>query len=254
MPHERLRPSRPPAAPPRRIGTRVWSAGRFLFLLVALTITFGTFFMTGMRVANRAREVTVPDLRGMSTEDAGAAVAEVGLVLRIDQRRADSTVPANHVLGQEPQTGTVLRRQRAVRVQISDGKQDPVVPAVVGQVARAAEIVLAGERIEIASRAEIASNDYPAGVIVGQDPPAAGQAARISLLVNNGATSAGYVMPDVIGAVGGRVVDVLRRRGFRVTTSDVPYPGLPAGVVVDQTPKPGFQIGENETILLDISR
>jgi beta-lactam-binding protein with PASTA domain len=62
-------------------------------------------------------------------------------------------------------------------------------------------------------------------------------------------------MPDVIGAQGARVVDILRRRGFRVTVgAQVPYPGLPAGIVVRQTPQAGFQIGYGDAVVLEISQ
>jgi serine/threonine-protein kinase len=224
-------------------------------LAVALTATFGMFFLTGMRVANRAREVAVPDLRGLDAERAKQLVEETGLVLRIDSKRPDTQVAANHVLDQEPQAGSILRRQRAVRVHVSLGRQDPAVPAVVGQLERTAEIVLADEKVAIAHRSEIRTSAYAAGVIVGQDPPAPLQAPSVALLVNRGQSAAGYVMPDIIGAIASRTVDVLRRRGFRVTVgAEVPYPGLPSGVVVRQTPLPGYRVSEGDAIVLEVSR
>ena len=62
-------------------------------------------------------------------------------------------------------------------------------------------------------------------------------------------------MPDLIGTLGIRSADVLRSLGFRVAVAaEVPYPGLPPGIVVRQTPQPGFQIAANETITLEVSR
>lgn len=255
MPPEGLESSRPIPSRRHRLRTRVWSAGRLLVLGVALALTFGTFFLTGMRVANRAREVAIPDLRGLTMDEANLALADLGLVLRVDQRRADPKVPANRVLAQEPPPNSVLRRQRAVRIHVSEGQRDPVVPIVVGQVERTAEIVLADDKITVGSRAEIRTEAYPSDVVVGQDPPPTHHAATVALLVNRGETTGGYVMPDLIGAMGGRVVDVLRRRGFRVTVAaEVPYPGIPSGVVVRQTPQAGFQIGQGDTIVLEVSR
>lgn len=226
-----------------------------MFLAAALVATFGMFFLTGMRIANRAREVRVPDLAGLDAERAARVVADAGLIMRIDARRPDPKVPANRIVEQEPQAGSVLRRQRVVKVRVSDGRQDPVVPSVIGQIERTAEIVLADEKIAVANRSEIRSASYEAGVVVGQDPPPALQAAAVSLLINRGEANAGYVMPDVIGAIAARAVDVLRRRGFRVTTgAEVPYPGLPSGVVVRQTPQAGFRVTEGDTIVIEVSR
>ena len=118
----------------RPVRQRVWTAGRLLVLAAALAVTFGVFFLAAMRVATRAREVTVPDLRGKSVADAKILLSSLGLVLKVDPvRRPDPKVPADHVMTQEPEAGTVLRRQRAVRVRASEGQREPVVSAVVGR-------------------------------------------------------------------------------------------------------------------------
>jgi serine/threonine-protein kinase len=233
----------------------MWGAGRLVVLAIALSFTFGIFFLTGMRVANRAREVEVPDLKGLSLSDANRALTEVGLVLKVDAKRPDPAVPADHVLAQEPDPGTVLRRQRAIRVRVSEGPRAPVVPLVVGQPERTAELVLSQEGVGVATRAEIRSVSYPAGTVVAQNPGAASRADKVTILVNRGEAGVRYVMPDAIGATAGRVVDILRRRGFRVTIgAEVPYPGLPSGVVIRQTPQAGFQVDYGDAIVLEVSR
>lgn len=255
MPSERLPSRQSPRPDSHPIRTRVWGAGRFLILAIALSVTFGTFFLTGMRVANRARDVRVPDLQGLALADATQATRSAGLELRVETRRPDGTVPRDHILTQEPEPGSTLRRQRAVRVRVSDGQQAPVVPIVVGQNERTAEMVLSQEKIEVGERVEIRTNAYATGVVVAQDPAGSQQAAKVTLLVNRGESGAGFVMPDAIGAQGARVVDLLRRRGFRVTIgAQVPYPGLPSGIVVRQTPQAGFQIGYGDAIVLEISQ
>jgi serine/threonine-protein kinase len=255
MPAERPTPGRDPKAVPHQFRTRVWSAGRLLLLAAALAMTFGAFFLTALRVTTRAREVSVPDVRGRAVQEATALLADVGLAMTVEQRRSDPTVAADHVLSQEPEPGTVLRRQRPVRVRVSDGQRDPVVPSVTGLAERTAEVVLTQEQVAIADRVEVRTASYPAGTIIAQDPPTPVRSASVRLLVNRGQSGATYVMPDVIGALGARVVDILRRRGFRVTVgSDVPYPGLPPGVIVRQTPQAGFQVALGDPIVLELSR
>lgn len=233
----------------------MWSAGRLLLLLAGLGITFAAFFLTAFRVTNRAREVKVPDLQGLTVAAATSRLAETGLTLKVESRRPDPKVPVDHVLAQEPEAGAVLRRQRTVRVRVSEGQRDPIVPAVVGQAERTAEIVLAQAQIAIGGRAEIRDGEYPAGAVVAQDPPEKARASQVQLLVNRGEGHETYVMPDVIGTPSTRVVDLLRRRGFRVSVSaEAPYPGLPAGTVVRQRPQPGFQVGTEDPVVLEVSR
>lgn len=240
----------------RPVRERVWTAGRLLVLVAALSVTFGVFFLASMRVASRAREVKVPDIRGKSLTDARTALTNAGLVLKVDPvRRPDPKVAADHVISQEPEAGTVLRRQRAVRVRASEGQSEPVVSAVVGRAERTAELTLADERVTITSRAEIKSADYPAGTVVSQDPLPKSRATNVTLLVNRGEADLSYVMPDVIGTLGLRSADVLRTLDFRVTISgEAAYPGLPPGIVIRQTPAPGFQVARNAVIALEVSR
>jgi beta-lactam-binding protein with PASTA domain len=54
---------------------------------------------------------------------------------------------------------------------------------------------------------------------------------------------------------GSRAVDMLRTRGFRVTiVGELPYPGIPPGIVLRQFPSAGFQIGLGDPISLEVSR
>jgi len=234
----------------------VWSAGRLLVLAGALSATYGVFFLASMRVATRAREVKVPDLRGKSLTEASTVLTNAGLAVRLDSvRTPDPAVAADHVLSQDPGPGAVVRRQRAIRLRISEGVHAPVVPAVVGMSERAADITLAQEHVEVTARAEVQTYDYPSGVIVAQDPPAKSRAAAVTLLVNRAQGGVSYVMPDLIGTPGLRAADVLRKQGFRVAiTGDSPYPGLPAGIVVRQTPQAGFQVSLGEPVSIEVSK
>jgi beta-lactam-binding protein with PASTA domain len=246
MPFDTLR-----AGPVRQ---RVWSAGRLLILAVALLATYGLSFLAAIRVANHAREVKVPDLRGQSVAAATDLLTDAGLVLKVDpQRRSDAKVPADHVLSQEPDPGTVLRLQRAVRVRVSDGQKDPEIPSVIGQTERTAEITLAQNHITLGSRAEIQTADYPAETIIAQDPPGKDRGTSVSVLVNRGGAGLTYVMPDLIGTLGTQVQTLLRKRNFRVTiVAEVAYPGLAPGVVVQQTPRAGFQLAPGDAISLEV--
>jgi len=238
------------------IRRRVWRTGRFLMLAAGLLVTFGVFFLASMKVAIRAREVKVPDVRGKSVAEAQAALTDAGLVIRMDEaRRADPKVPADHILSQEPEPGTVLRRQRAVRLRVSDGQRDPVVPNVAGTPERTAEIMLAGDSIAIAGRAEVVAPNLEPGTIIAQDPPAKQRSGKVTVLVNRGDKTVSYVMPDLIGTLEVRATTILRAQGFRVgVAAEVAYPGLPPGFVVKQTPQAGYQVRFGEAITLEVTR
>ena len=75
--------------------TRVLGAGKLFVLAAALLGTFVLFAAVAMRVAVRAREVSVPNLAGRTVQDATAILADHGLTLRVDLvQRVDPKVPA----------------------------------------------------------------------------------------------------------------------------------------------------------------
>ena len=236
--------------------TRVWNLGKILLLAGALAGTFFLFAGVAMRVAVRARQVTVPNLVGKSIADATAAAAALDLSLRVDEgRRPDPKVPAGHVLGQDPTPGSPVRRQRSVRVWLSSGAHIARAPKLLGETQRSAEIRVAQDGLLMGTVSEIRSALYPPDVVVAQDPPPDTQTSEVRLLVNRGEDRATYVMPDLIGFNGDRAADVMRTRGFRVSiTSQSVASTIPPGIVVRQTPAGGYQVHPGDAIALEVSR
>ena len=222
----------------------------------ALGLTFLVFFGVSMRVALWARDVQVPSLVGRTVNEATAALADRDLALRVEEnQRPDDKIEVGKVMQQEPEPGVTSRRQRTVRVWISSGPKRTIVPPLVGQNERAAQSSLQQQGVVVSSVSEFRSSDYPADVVVAQDPAATSRAPEVSILLNRGELSATYVMPDVIGVDGERAADALRRQGFRVSiVGTQPYPGVPPGTVVRQQPAGGFRVGASDAISLEVSR
>ena len=237
-------------------GTRMWSAGKFVMLVGALAATYVLFAAASMRIALRAREVTIPDLTNRTANDATALASDLGLTLRVDEtRRPDPKIAAGRVLAQEPAAGSIARRQRSVRIWLSAGQRSATVPKLVGETERTAQLRLAQDGLTLTGIAEIRSPSFAQDVVIAQMPPAKSAAGNVSLLVNRGDRGASYVMPDLIGVNGDRAAEILRTRGFRVAVvGSNPYPGVAAGVVIRQGPQAGFQIGPGEPISLEVSR
>jgi len=236
--------------------TRIWNYGKILVLAGALAATFLLFAGIAMRVAIRARQVTVPDLVGKSMPDATALASGLDLQLRMDEaRRPDAKVPAGMVIGQDPAAGSAARRQRSIRVWISAGAHIVRAPNLLGETQRSAEIRVAQEGLLVGTVSEIRSALYAPDVVVAQDPPAATQTAEVRLLVNRGEDRASYLMPDLIGLNGDRAADLMRIRGFRVSiTAQSTASSIPPGVVVRQTPAGGYQVHPGDAIALEVSR
>ena len=236
--------------------TRVFGAGKLLLVGGALLLTYVLFAAASMRIALKTRQVVVPTLAGKPLNEATILLADAGLKLRVEEvRRVDARIPAGQIISQDPQAGASSRRERSVKVWVSSGPRSTVVPALLGESERTAQMRLQQEGVELSGTSEIKSGDYQADAIVAQTPPAQSNAPRVALLVNRGERGATYVMPDLIGVNGDRAADLLRVRAFRVAVvGDHPYPGVPSGVVLRQSPQAGFQIAPGEPISLEVSR
>src|SRR5881227_3794471 len=235
---------------------RLRNTGRLLAIGALLVATYLLFAVTAMRVALKVREVPVPDLRNRSVAEATVLLENEGLVLSIDESgRLDPKIPAGRIAIQEPNAGSVTRRQRSIRVWVSRGPRVTTIPPLTGETERTAQLRLQEDGLSLVGLAEVRSSEYPSGAVIAQEPPGAAHGTEVALLVNRGEQSSRYVMPDLIGVGGSRAVDILRARGFRVTiVGELPYPGIPPGIVLRQFPSAGFQIGAGEPISLEVSR
>ena len=111
-------------------------AARNALLAAALLGALAVSALSTMRVVLSSRDVAVPSLAGRGLGDAGTLAADRGLVLRIEGRRHDPSVPADHVVSQEPPPGGTLKAHRAVRVWVSLGPRRVSVPPIEGESAR----------------------------------------------------------------------------------------------------------------------
>jgi eukaryotic-like serine/threonine-protein kinase len=236
--------------------TRVWSAGKVLFLAGALVGTYLLFAAVSMRIALRTREVQVPDFTNHTVSETTAMALDRGLAIKVDDaRRLDPKIEAGRVLTQDPLAGSIARQQRSVRVWLSAGARAANVPPLKGQSERTAQIQLAQEGFGAPVVSEIRSEAFPSDVVVAQDPAPNAPGTHVALLVNRGEQASTYVMPDLIGVDGERAAGVLRNHGVRVAVvGSAPYPGIAPGIVLRQSPPAGFQIALGEPISLEVSR
>ncbi len=246
-------------------------------ILMAIVIVLSGFL--ALRLAIHGREVTVPNLSGMSDADAAQAARELGLNLSVENRFYSAAIPQNHVLSQSPEAGAQVRRGLQVRVTESLGVQQVSVPDVTGQQEHAAELILKRSQLELGSTAHLPAPG-PAGTILAQTPPANStglDGPRVSILVADDlppSASAAYVMPSLIGLTLASASQRLAQGGLHIASASEPdlAPAAPAetpsqdpaipptiappppvsynAVVISQSPLPGHRVSRADAIRL----
>ena len=238
------------------LGKWVLGAGKIAVLLGVLCATFLVVTITTLQISLKNREVPVPSINGLTPSEAETVLADAGLTMQIAPlRHAHRTISIGRIAEQDPSSGLATRRRRSVKVWLSSGQTPDRLPLLIGASDQAAIRHLEENTFKLDGLAEIRSNRYPIDSVVAQHQSSEGDGQRVSLLVNRGERGFTYVMPDLIGVDNETAEDVMRSRGFRVTVvANHPYPGVPPGIVLRQSPESGFQVAPGEPISLEVSQ
>jgi eukaryotic-like serine/threonine-protein kinase len=249
---------------------------RWVLRVLVLVVVFLVSLLTSMRFAIHGREVPVPKLIGLTPLQAERSLDYQGLVLVRESRYFSSEVPEGRVLSQLPAPGEKVRRGWRVRVAESLGPQREVIPSVVGESRRAAELNIRRRGLDLGTVALVKILNAAAETVVAQNPPpnATGVTSpKISLLVAAPSDVPSYVMPDFVGQSLDNVLRTVSNAGFKLGnihtitppptvapgTVAVPAPApVPAtksvATVVHQSPAPGQRVTPDVVINVEVSR
>jgi eukaryotic-like serine/threonine-protein kinase len=203
---------------------------RFLWMALVLLIVALISALAAMRLAIHGREVAVPDLQGKSPVEARRMLEDAGLAAQVERAYYSPRIPEGKVLSQMPPAGTVVRRGWEVRLALSLGPQRVVIPQVVGESERAADINIAQRGLDLGATARVQISGVTADQVVAQNPPANASDVsepKISLLVAQTPSPPGFVMPSFIGHPLGSVSIALQSAGFTVGKVLISAPAAP---------------------------
>jgi len=178
---------------------------------------------------------TIPDETGKAYDEAAADLTAKRLVpKRVDTY--DDVMPAGHVLGTDPPTGTVVPPSSEVTLKVSKGKAPITVPNVVNQDVNAAQQTLKALGLQVAFTQQ--QSDKPANTVLAQSiPDGSGveKNATIILTVSSGPPM--VAVPDVSnkGYSFDQANQILQQSGL----AGVKVFELPGGQVRQQNPAPG---------------
>lgn len=219
-----------------------WAGGLLAVLVLVGVVAYGPFvnwFFPEM--------VRVPDVVGLTVEDAQQRLREQRLRLGKETEVFSDEYPAGVIISQDPVANTRTRVNRTVWVRISKGPELVEVPDVIGVTRRQAEALLVQQGLKSNVRGYEFSEKIPQDSVIEQSPAAGGYLERggtVDLILSQGAPPPTQLtVPDVRGMNLTDARALLEARGFKVGNiwSDF-RPELPDGVVTEQKPPPGEQL------------
>ncbi len=209
-------------------------------------------------------EVNIPEIMGLTKQEAENALEMVGLVLEVTGTET-SEQPENTVIKVIPEERTLVKKGVAVSVVLSAGQEKLYVPDITGSTVESAEIILGNNGFIIGTTTEEFSETVPAGEIIGQDPlvnTSMPKGSAVNVVVSKGPEIVLSVVPDMKGRTQREAQALLEAVGLtvgevkKVPTGDEAQSGriveqsLPAATEVKEGTKVNITIYEYTEVKL----
>ena len=235
---------------------------KFLFdLALGVLLFFIVFFLSAIlfsKVILKGETVSVPDLTGKSLTVAKAELARKDLLAVSEGSEFNDRWERGLIIRQDPAPGSRIRVNKVVQVVLSSGSQTVVVPDIRGKDLETATHLLAEAGLQKGLATQIHTAKYAAGRIIAQKPAPESKVERssaVGLLLSQGDQEDRYLMPELLYRRAERVIARLRALDFRIADIHyVYYPYQQSGIIVGQSPLPGYRIQKRNQITLEVSR
>ena len=237
----------------RRGRRRVWPW--ILLALVVLGAAFAAFAIsTKLFVPN----VMVPTLVGKPTVNVERKLAKLHLQPAYQPSVYSITVPADHIIFQQPTPGTELKQGSTVRLVVSRGLPKVNVPSLAGMDCVQAQAALTAVHLvgDCPKAAKHHSATVPRGQVIRYtvgtttNPTAATYGSTITIVISKGPPP--VPIPSVTGTYA-QANATLVAAGFTVTKATEPSSSIPAGQITRTDPAVGTKVQRGSQVTVYVS-
>ncbi len=225
------------------IGTAV----ALLVLLLVVGLATGKF---------SKKAIEVPDLRGMTYEQAEEQLKDRGLEIKEGDKVFSDEYEAGLITAQDPKANAKVKQGTVITVDISMGPSEGAVPYLVGMDEGSAIKAIEDAGFEYGGSTEETSTQ-PAGQVLSQTPEAGTKASpgsEITLVVSNGEGKHQVSVPDLRGLTEDEARSKLENNGLYLGSVDYEISKTYAkGQVIDQQYAAGNKIDEGTSVSVVIS-
>lgn len=235
---------------------------KYTFRALVLLLVFLSSALLAMRFAIQGREVKVPRFTGMTPAEAERTANSEGLVLSVESRFYNPSIPQGRIVSQAPAPNAPVRRGWKVRVAESLGPQRAAVPNLLGESEHAAGINISRRGLEIGTIGTLYLPGAQPDTVISQSPlPDTTEAAspRVDLIFAAPDNAQLYVMPNFVGHSLAEATSSLQKAGFtlgKVSEASDDSNNLPgaSGTIAHQSPPAGQRIAAGATISFDVKK
>jgi hypothetical protein len=180
-PVSRPAPTPPQVAVPAPAVTGGEPSTRLLVLLplMALALAAGVFMLFVLNT-RAPKDTYIPNVLGMTRDEAQRHLQEQGLLMRVIKESFDDKKPVGTVTLTIPPEGVQVKQGKAVEVWISKGPEPSVVPNLIGLTEPEARTRIREARLNVGEAKQEYDETVPNGAVLSQEPAAQTEVARKS--------------------------------------------------------------------------
>ena len=200
----------------------------------------------------------MPAIQGLSFQEATRRLAELGLSMTVVETREDPTLAIGQIISQDPLANSEVPAGSSIKVIVSGGAGQVIVPDVSKSTSAAAQRLLQNAPYNFkVTTVEEASDTVPKGSATRTDPAfgtPTDSGSSVILYISTGATP--VIVPSVENLLEVDAVNVIRSAGLvaDVRYVDVSFDSSDAGRVITQGTPAGSQVAPNTKIVLTVGR
>jgi serine/threonine-protein kinase len=195
-------------------------------------------------------QVRVPDLSGLTVEQATTQLVDRGLALGTVGREP-SDKPVDTVISQSPPQGDEVEKGRVVDLIVSSGPEQVTVPTLVGLQQEQAITALNQAGLVLGTLTPVDS-DRPAGTVTKADPPEGTQVDRGSAVALE-ISSGNVKVPNVVGVSEGQARATIINAGFDVQVVTQETSSADPGEVIAQSPPAGTLLQQGRIVTITVA-
>ena len=212
--------------------------------------------ITTQEEEDKSGKVTVPDVRGMSEEDAKALLNKKRLGIHVVTRKESKKYKAGKISKQTPEVGEKVSKHTKVEVVVSSGLvgSKKAIPDVRGMSETEAQNELEDAGFKVTSSFQY-DDSVESGKVISTTPEAGTKAEKgstVTMLVSQGSNK--KTVPDVRGMADATAQSTIKSYGFNVGTVTYDYSdSVEKGMVISQTVEPGTKASAGTSISITVS-
>lgn len=224
----------------------------------AILALFGILYVSGI-IGGGGKEVTVPDVKGMSYSEAKEVLEAKGLKIeKADEPIASQKIEKGKIVSQTPSKNSKVKKGRTVRVILSTGNTELKVPDLKGLSYKEAKTLLSEMGLQISKGDEVDSDSVTEGLIASQYPSAKTKVDKgdiITVNISKGKKDA--VIPKLVGTTFTSESDVsatLSKYGYKLGKVSYEESYETPGTIIKQSPDAGTTAEKKTTVDIVISK